>query len=434
MTFFCTLLFMFMVFWRPQEWLVPQLYGWPLLDVVVGVAVLAFLVEVREKRIRIPKGPVPWLLLGLVIASAMSHVPHTYFQGMIDAIADTWKICFFTFLFFCVLDRPKRLRAVARVFVVMTCVMAVHALLQKYRGYGFVGQRPMWVMRPSLEEPIIRTLFFGIFEDPNDLAQILVTAIPLCFVITKKTGPWSLLLSILAASLLVAGFLTTHSRGGMVAMAAVIGVGVLLMLPRRWFLPLLVVGALAALVMLPMLGSSMDISAHDRVVFWGHANQYFKANPLFGIGYGMFWQVAEDRASHNAFVLCYTELGIFGYWFWFAMLLLGVIGCQRVRQALKRPADEEQAYLGRCAGMAVASMCGFCGSAYFLSRAYVYPLFLLFAFLNALPLIVQRTLPEDHPPLINVKRDLYTYGTIGSVGSVIYIYVSILLLNKAWGG
>ena len=435
MTFFCTLLFMFMVFWRPQEWLAPELYGWPLLDVVVGVAVLAFLVEVNEKRIRIPKGPVPRLLLGLILAAGISHLPHTYFQGMIDALVDTAKMCFFTFLFFCVIDRPGRLRAVARVFVIMTCVMAIHALLQEHRGYGFAGQGPMWVRRPSLPAPFLRTLFFGIFEDPNDLAQILVTAIPLCFVMTKKGGLRSLLVAIPTASLLLAGFLTTHSRGGKVAMVAIIGVGVLLMLPKRRFLLFLITAAVVALGLLPWLGASMDVSAHDRVVFWGYANEWFKHNLLFGIGYDMFWQVAEDRASHNAFVLCYTELGMFGYWFWFSMMALGILGCWRVRLALKKPPrDGEQAYLRRCAGMATASMCGFLGSAYFLSRAYIYPLFFLFAFLNAIPPMAQRTLPQDHPPLINVKRDLCFYSTAGAIGSVFYIYFSILLLNKAWGG
>ena len=43
MTFFLTMLFVFLVLWRPQEWLVPELYGWPLLNMLgrlSGVATL----------------------------------------------------------------------------------------------------------------------------------------------------------------------------------------------------------------------------------------------------------------------------------------------------------------------------------------------------------------------------------------------------------
>jgi hypothetical protein len=127
-------------------------------------------------------------------------------------------------------------------------------------------------------------------------------------------------------------------------------------------------------------------------------------------------------------------MGLFGYWFWFNMIVLGVIGCWRTRVAFKRPRSQEQAYLKRVAGLAIVSIVGFAASAYFLSRAYVFPLFFLFALLASIPVIAQRYLPEDHPPLVDLRKDVYFTGTLASLLSVAYIYVTILLLNRGSGG
>jgi O-antigen ligase len=145
----------------------------------------------------------------------------------------------------------------------------------------------------------------------------------------------------------------------------------------------------------------------------------------------MFWQIASDRAAHNAFVSCYTEMGIIGYWFWFGLLSLGVLGCWRARAALANPRTADEAFMRRFAGLSIVAVFGFCASAYFLSRAWVYPLFFLTALLNAVPPIAEDLRPECRP-LIRIKRDVFVTNTLGSVGSVAYIYVSILLLNRAF--
>jgi hypothetical protein len=433
MTFFLTLVFVFMVFWRPQDWLVPWLYGWPLLDAVVVLAMFSFVVEMDMGRIRLPRNsPQVYLLGGLWVATIMSHVAHTYFAGMIQTIPETFKICFFTALLICTLDRPSRLRAVAIVFVVMACIMAVHAIMQQRIGYGFVHQGPVYQLNPRTGQIIVRSLFFGIFEDPNDLAQILATSIPLAFAITRRR---SFILGCAITYLLYLGIETTHSRGGYIALAGAGAVMLVLVLPARWMpyaIAVLLVGALAACV---YAGVWLDESARNRVVYWGMANWAFRSNPIFGLGYGMFWQVmGRETAAHNAFVLCYTELGFFGYWFWFGLLFIGLMGAWRARAALTKPENQEQDWVKRFAGLCVASTMAFSASAYFLSRTFVYPLFFLFAMLAALPVVVRELLPEDHPPLLSVSKDVMIIGTIATIGSIIYIYISIILLNKAFGG
>jgi len=435
MTFFFTSIFMILVFWRPQEWLIPWLYGWPLLDAIVFISLLALLVESDQGYVRFPRDvPQVYLLVGLWCAAVMSHLAHTYFAGMMETIPEVFKVCFFTVLLFCVLSKPSRLRAVAFMFVAMACLMAVHAILQEKRGYGFAWQRPLYIPAMLGNPAHTRSMFFGIFEDPNDTAQFLATSIPLAFVIQKRQTFIGFLMACGIATLLMLAVLTTHSRGGMIASVAVFAVMGILLLPARWFPALMMVLLGTALLLCPLSAAYLDMSAHDRVVFWGMANEQFKHNLLFGIGYGMFWQVASERAAHNAFVSCYTTLGVFGYWFWFGLLHLAVLGAWRTRIALRRPESLEQKWMKRFSGLSIAAMTGFCASAYFLSRDFVYPLFFLFALLGAIPYVATRLLPEDHPPLVHVRRDLMVTGTIGALGSIVYIYFSIVLLNRAFYG
>jgi O-antigen ligase len=315
--------------------------------------------------------------------------------------------------------------------------MAIHALLQQSRGYGFAGQPPMWVPPSESRPGQFRSLFFGIFGDPNDLAQILTTSIPFAFVLLRQRG-FGITLGGPVVWLLVQGVLATHSRGGLVAMVATGAVIVVLMLPNRWF-PYLMTGLLiGALAMCPLSAGYLDQSAHDRVVFWGMANEQFKHNLLFGMGYNMFWQVASSSAAHNAFVLCYTEIGIVGYWFWFGILALGIAGVWRGRDAVFAATDPEGRWLRLFSGMVLASVTGFLASAYFLSRTFVFPLFFLFAMMAAVPRVVEdRFAAEGEPleaPLLDWKRDVLKINSIAVVASVFYIYYSIVLLNKAFYG
>jgi hypothetical protein len=426
-------LFIGLVFWRPQEWLVPWLYGWPILQVIMGVAMLTFLAEMKNGRIKMTKGVIqPYLLFGLWIATIMSHVAHFYFQGMIDTIPDTFKFCFFTAFFFYTLDRPSRFRTVAIVFVVMSCIMAIHALMQDRLGYGFAGQGPFWQSATDDKPGYTRSVFFGIFEDPNDLAQILATSIPFCFVITKKRSFFGFILGCALVWLLVSAIMTTHSRGGMVALATVCAVMFALILPPRWIPAVMLLLIVGALVLCPLSAGHMDVSAHDRVVFWGLANYAFKHNWLFGVGYNMFWQVAEDRAAHNAYVYCYTEIGTFGYFFWFSLLQLAFMGAWRTRVAFRNPRTVEQQWLKQFAGLGVAALAGFASSAYFLSRSYEYPLFFLFAMFGALPIVAKNYLSSNQTIAGGNFKDMIAC-MVGTIMSIFYIYWSIILLNKAYG-
>jgi putative inorganic carbon (HCO3(-)) transporter len=439
MTFFLTLLFMFLVFWRPQEWLVPGMYGWPVLDVVVCISLLTFVLEADLGRVRSPlKIPQVHLLFWLWIATMMSHIANTYFAGLAETWFETFKFCLFSVLLVSVLDRIGRLRAVAALFVGMAIVMSIHALMQERTGLGFAGQPPVWGNRPGQEDPVSRSQFFGIFGDPNDMAQMLAVSIPFVFALPVRFRWFHLPVAVGISWLLIQAIGSTWSRGGEMALYVALAFLALMLLPARWLPKLGVLALPASLLMFPLGAGLLEQSARDRVVFWGEANYAFKAKPLFGVGYGMLGEyIGGGRAAHNAFVMCYAELGVFGYIFWFVLSFFAFAGAWQTQTRLAGRTDVDSIWLRRFAGLSMAALTSYFASSYFLSRAYMYPYFFLVAIGGCLPAIADRlTATDTQAPIWTPEtiRKWLIWGAMGALGSIVYIYCSILLLNKAYGG
>ena len=428
-----TLLFAFivLVFWRPQEWLFPMLYGLPILDAVVYTSVLALLIEWDQGKLKITLSrPQYFLLLNLFIAACMSHIANTYMAGLLTYWIDAFRICFFGILLFATANTPSRLRWVARTFVLLASFMAVHAILQIKRGYGFGPMPPIMSWRPGISHLVPRAQFYGIFGDPNDMGQLLATAMPLAFVFFRRRSILSFAFGCGVCYLLWHGIEATISRGSQIAVIVAAGIMGIQIFPKKWVMPMLTIATLAGLGLLPFAAPFMDGSAMDRVNFWGEANWAFKSHPIFGVGLGMIREyINQSKAVHNAYISCYAEIGTYGYFFWFALLLVGVFGLARSRVLLQGQRGAETKWLYRFCCWGLAAFGGYLASSYFLSRAFVFPLFFLISMFGAVPFVAQELVGDDGPPLVSLKRDVFKIALPVSVFSIFYIYVSILLLN-----
>ena len=63
-----------------------------------------------------------------------------------------------------------------------------------------------------------------------------------------------------------------------------------------------------------------------------------------------------------------------------------------------------------------------------------YPVFFLIAATGAVPIVAQKILPDDAPYVLRFKLKTFVYMTLGAAASVLYIYASIVLLNKGYYG
>ena len=271
-----------------------------------------------------------YLLAGFIIAIALSQVA----RGWLGGVVESWRMFLpsAAVFFFIVVNVTtiRRLKIIALAAVGSCLVVTVEALCGYYAGY----QGEMFVLLTNISSPqedvigqLTRVRGAGFLSDPNDLAQILLIALPLAFIAWRRGRVVSnFLLVLVPAALLLWATYLTHSRGGLIALAAVA------LVAARKKIGTTASTALAAVFILGMLAldftGGRGISAADgadRLEAWANGLEMFKSAPLFGIGFNGFTDLYEITA-HNSFVLCLAELGLLGTTLWMALLVTTTTG------------------------------------------------------------------------------------------------------------
>lgn len=245
----------------------------------------------------------------------------------------------------------------------------------------------------------------GPLTDPNDLAFVLVVALPLlAAVLPPAPVTRDRVLVAAAAVVLVAGAAATFSRGGALALAAAVG----WLLARRVLPVRVFAGALAAVAAAglaaavlagPALARSVGEKSHiaasnvdTRVLRWEAAARMLGEHPVLGVGPGGFrgeYATASDNAeiaeqtpvAHNMFLEVAAELGLPA----FALFLgLGAVAAVATERVVRSGPDRTTAVAVQAALVAVAV------GAMFLSEQYYLPLWLLVAVAAAVELRARR--------------------------------------------
>jgi len=459
------LIYVLLLFIRPMEW-VSWMYQWPILDVIVPVVSLAWLSSLTGRRTLDPsKAPQGWLMMGFFLATLMSHVSHLYRAMTIVTFVEMGKVVLIYFLIATLLISVKRVKIFIAVLIIGCLFMCCHGILQASRGYGFGGtpddlQNPAHAIRgalPLIRNNIVRIRAFGFFNDPNDLALILVVMLP--FVARLILGRGSMLprrvLGLAIAGVMVYCIYLTNSRGGWLALGVTALVYFYLNYSKKAGTVLLAI----ALPLLIFLGPSRmeglsadDSSSRGRLAAWAAGNEMLKRWPLFGAGKERYTEFAEDsKVAHNSFVHCYGELGLFGYFFWLGLIIASLKDGRALTRAARKSLEEKSGEGNRPTGPPpedgtdlpkapkvsveslstlardlMAALAGYLAAGFFLSRTYEYPLFILFAMFAALRCLYE----SDHGRLEGGfgRKDLKIVF-VAVFASIATIYV---MMNMAW--
>jgi len=263
----------------------------------------------------------------------------------------------------------------------------------------------------------------GFLNDPNDFAQVLVMVLPLLW-LAYVPGRWwrSLLVIGVPAALLGYALYLTQSRGALLGAAAVL----LLFVQRRlgtsrtFVLAGIVFAALGAISFGGRELSTKEESASLRIDAWYAGWNMLKAKPVFGVGYGNFLDY-NVLTAHNSFVLCFSELGLLGYFAWLGMIVLTFAGLNRAIRLAPLDAPER-----RVALILRAALIGFLVCAWFLSRTYQPGLYVLLALCISAWVCARKTIAHTAPQVVDEVIPWSKATVIAMTISIATVYAFIV--------
>jgi hypothetical protein len=407
MRFFLFILTNALLFLRPSEF-VPELHALELYRyAILACLVISFPVVLEQLQRRYPGvPPVAGCVLGLLPAVLCSNL----LTGDLDRLRGTteefFKVVLYYLLLLALVDSTARLKQFLHWITLFIAGLALVAILRYHADIAVPaapppdaaqarkGARHTFVVdmvrdaQTGAMVPVQRLCGTGIFNDPNDLALMLVCGIILClFWIgdpTRQAGKpfWLGLMALFGY-----GLMLTHSRGGFLALLASVG---LFLHTRYGGKKTLLLGfAVLPALFVVFAGRMTSISTSEgtgqsRIQLWSDCLVLFQQSPLVGIGASSILQYSS-HVAHNSFIHGYTELGLFGGTLFLGAYYYAIRGVALLRPdpaggAADEPVDPElrrlRPYL---LGMTVAYAVGLL----FLSRCYLVPTYFILGLATA---------------------------------------------------
>jgi O-Antigen ligase len=370
MIFVLCLIYISLYYIRPFEW-TSALKGQPLFLIISAVCIVSLIVVLSKKREKFVSA-IDFYLLGFLFSIAMSHGYHGYLGGLLLNVQGFLPAIVGYFLIVNSLDSQKKHHVFLNLLFVLAIFLSYECYLQVTTGFADGGLTPY--VHSSVDDSgqliiMQRTRWYGVFNDPNDLALAFVITIPL---LIERCFRRQWFFPALSFPPILYGIYSTNSRGAILAM----GAGVISYLILRYRSAVGgVVGLIFAIFVVVFGPSRMsqlsggESSAHGRLDAWYEGYQMFLSSPLFGVGAGLFSDFHELTA-HNSYVLVLAELGLFGMFFFTAVFFLPLLWAKKY--LLFGKTDTANAEIIRTQACAnIGSLVGMMAAMFFLSRSYV---------------------------------------------------------------
>lgn len=417
---------------RPAD-LIEGLNELPLYEGLLATCLLASLSAIAPhfRWQALLRQPISLCIVGMFLCVILSHATHAYLGGMAESSIAVFKAMVYFALVITLVNTPARLHAFLLNLAVCSTAMCVLCLLDYWGYWDFTAITPLLDLRGHDAELqavyLSRMRGVGIFQDPNDLAMIIVAAGVLCFSrLTNPAGDIWRFGWLVPIGLLAVGLFETKSRGGLLA-AGCAG----LVLSHFWFGRKVAAtfAVCGVVLMLFVAGRSSDLdaedgsTAHERMLMWRDGFDALKSpSILFGVGQGMYTDFA-DLVAHNSFVHAYVELGVIGGTMYFGCFFFAALQLYRMGQ-MSEPVGSPE--LVRLRPYFAALLAGWCGSMFSLSRCYVVPTFLVIGLMATYSNLVWIHTKPCRPLVIWNQRQMFRLG-FASALTFISLYVFTMI-------
>jgi O-antigen ligase len=269
-----------------------------------------------------------------------------------------------------------------------------------------------------------RFFIYGAMFDPNDIAYVLLSLLPLClFYVVHKEGLLKKALAITTIGASIILILLTGSRAGIIGLITLFLLILFTKLERvRWFYKIALLIALFTLYLLnedkinierymtiTEIGSDYNVSDEfGRMQIWNRAYQLFLENPLTGVGVNCFsmalgylrqelFLIPEWQAAHNSYIQIITETGLIGFILFLSLIIASLKNFLHIKNL--KIITKEASELKAIAGLLYLGFIVHLITAFFLSQGYSMFFTLFFAFsavLNNLSLNMEEELKVEN--------------------------------------
>lgn len=447
MSFAFFIFYILCTYLRPFEMFAPELNEYRPMLVLLALALAPAVGQAIVRR-EVGARPVHFgLLTMLVLAIGLSQVANHWAGGALVSIADFSASAMLMVLCLLNLTSLKRLQVTC---VAIACSVVVLAALSVYSFHtGYMADELVLRQSPTEDEAyelagpadevaipaqdtsgryFYRLRSLGFLNDPNDFAQVMVMVLPLLWW-SHVPGRWLRNLLVIAAPAAMLGYAIylTHSRGALLGVAA-LGLLVAHRVAGTFKTGILVLMAAATMGIVSVGGrevSTSEESAAQRIEAWYAGWTMLKAEPLFGVGYGNFLDY-HYLTAHNSFVLCFSELGLFGYFAWLGLIVLTFAGLNRAVRLAPQEAPER-----RLAVMLRAALLSYMACAWFLSRTYQPGLYVVLALCISAWVCAGKVIAPSAPQVLDEAIAWPRATVLAMVISIATVYLFIAVQRVA---
>jgi hypothetical protein len=435
-------------YFKPQEY-IPALANVPFLYIFAALTVVGFVVDLRLGLSRLASSPQLWLAVAFFVWCLLTDLPIsgsvTLRQGFTLLIPVI--LCLLTAH---VIQTFRMLRVVMVLLLAVALSIAFVGTHQGFAPWGchqvtFSREKSVAVYdgRPcspetarSCYEGVIpgaeyvcervgllgthsvlgRVRFRGTVQDPNELALLVVMAIPIAFAfVERRRSLGTVLLAALTFITVALCVIFTRSRGGQVVFAIVLGAYFVRKFGTRGLVVALVC-AVPIVLFGGRSGGEATGSTMERLECWSVGMRLFRHSPLLGVGLGQFTE-HHYLTAHNSYVLTAAELGFVGMVLWMSIVYVSV---KIPAAALFARATQERGSALQVATpwslATLAALAGTVGGMLFLSYAYKESLWIWIGLSGALYQAIRR-----HDPSFRVEFRRKDLGIVAGIAALLIV-------------